>query len=150
VRPVAEGLVARAAAPAERGALAFVEDGAVGGDNPYAAGHEQRPVLGRASRRPGRGRRRCADTSPPRSAPDGQRATAASISAAVAASTSTHGRRLSSKTCGSKRTQFCEWKQSRGSHSTTISSVAYSFVTRSRFAGMPPDVSFRRWLTASS
>ena len=30
------------------------------------------------------------------------------------------------------RTQFREWKQRLGSHSTTISSVAYSFVTRSR------------------
>src|SRR5207249_11357428 len=68
-----------------------------------------------------------------RRAPDGQRATAPSTSSAVAASTLIHGRRLSSKTCGSERTQFCEWKQSRGSHSTTISSVAYSFMRLSRF-----------------
>jgi hypothetical protein len=67
-----------------------------------------------------------------RSAPDGHRATAASTSSAVAASTAIHGRRLSSKTRGRARTQLAEWKQSRGSHSTTISSVAYSFVSRSR------------------
>src|SRR5438552_11057139 len=70
-------------------------------------------------------------------APEGQRATAASTSSADAASTCTHGRRLSSKTCGSERTQLREWKQSRGSHSTTISSVAYSFAQLSRPALTP-------------
>ena len=67
-----------------------------------------------------------------RRAPDGQRATAASTSSALAASTWTQGRRLSSNTRGSDRTQLCEWKQRRGSHSTTISSVAYSFLRLSR------------------
>src|SRR5947207_4256453 len=74
----------------------------------------------------------CARRRRVRSAPDGQSATAASISSAVAASTATHGRRVSSKTCGSDRTQFREWKQRRGSHSTTISSVAYSRLRLSR------------------
>src|SRR4051794_6978531 len=73
-----------------------------------------------------------------RRAPDGQRPTAASTSSALAASTWTHGRRPSSKTCGSERTQFWEWEQRRGSHSTTISSVAYSFVSLSRFELISP------------
>src|SRR2546423_1878183 len=67
-----------------------------------------------------------------RRAPEGQRATASSTASALAASTRTHGRRLSSKTCGSARTQLREWKQRLGSHSTTISSVAYSFANLSR------------------
>jgi hypothetical protein len=67
-----------------------------------------------------------------RRAPEGHRATAASTLSALAASTATQGRRVSSKTCGSERTQFREWEQRRGSHSTTISSVAYSRCSRSR------------------
>src|SRR5262245_21082488 len=60
-----------------------------------------------------------------RSAPDGQWSTASSISSAEASSASTQGRRSRSKTFGSRREQFPEWEQMRGSHSTTISSVAY-------------------------
>src|SRR5436190_18227936 len=75
---------------------------------------------------------RAAPTRRVRRAPEGQRATASSTASALAASMRTHGRRLSSKTCGSARTQLREWKQRRGSHSTTISSVAYSFANLSR------------------
>src|SRR5438270_12954408 len=46
VRAVAERLVTRSAAAAERGSLAFVENGAVRVENPHAAGDEKRPVFG--------------------------------------------------------------------------------------------------------
>jgi hypothetical protein len=69
-------------------------------------------------------------TSPPGwrhlSAPDGQASTALAMSSALAAFGSIQGRRWESKTAGSSLTQFWEWKQSFGCHSTTISSVAYS------------------------
>ena len=44
VRAVAERLVGRAAAAAERGPFAFVEDVAVGVDDPHASTDEERPA----------------------------------------------------------------------------------------------------------
>ena len=60
-----------------------------------------------------------------RSAPVGQRMTASATSPAGAASTSTHGRRFTSNTCGSARRQRAVWMQRAGSQYTAIWSVRY-------------------------
>src|ERR687884_205828 len=90
VGAIAERLVARSAAPAQRSLVALVEDLA----------SSVAVALVRAA--PARGRR-------VRNAPDGHSATAVSTSSAAAASTFTHGRPVGSNTCGSARTQFREW-----------------------------------------
>jgi hypothetical protein len=87
---VAERLVARLTAPAERGPGHLLDGSGV-----------ISTVVGAGSGSP-RSRRI-------RSAPEGQRSTAASTSPALARSGSIHGRLSLSNTSGRARTQFCEW-----------------------------------------
>src|SRR5436309_4789666 len=61
------------------------------------------------------------------------------MSSADAMSAMIQGRRSRSKTLGRSREQLPEWKQRRGSHSTTISSVAYSLTSGFPTLGTEPD-----------
>src|SRR2546426_2011332 len=109
VRAVAERLVRRAAAAAERSPFALVENAAFGVEDAHTAGDEQWSVrrCTKLERLPAWRRR---DADPARSQGSGRTARNCRLDLVGRRSvTLTQGRRLSSNTCGSERTQFCEW-----------------------------------------